>query len=347
MGLIKKFKFKIVGILALVSIFSFQNCQKTKFHEQEEKTLSSILYDSDLPTQSQKIDDVSLSPYETNFGSVVIGSETVTKSIVLKNPRDEDKVIEKLEITAETAGDDLWQNDFTLDQNRSQDCAVDLDRSKNKPFTLRANSSCNINVKFNPKQSSSRRLLVVVHFENSDHTASAIIKAIGTGAIINGACGNLNGRSATAPPSDADACTYGTKSNLRTSGDNYIWSCAGINGGAAVQCSASYTATFGCVQVEGHPANSNFDTWIENYSRKNIDGTYTTLNTCYDTSSYYPQNIGKNCSPNGCCPYPKIAIDNVCVDKIPLNGTNCRSSSQCAEGLTCNLGTTPTRCSPR
>jgi chitodextrinase len=61
-----------------------------------------------------------------------------------------------------------------------------------------------------------------------------------TFTVIDGICGTSNGRGFVSPPS-SNLCIDGTVSSLTDTGTGWTWTCAGSNGGATDNCSATKT----------------------------------------------------------------------------------------------------------
>jgi hypothetical protein len=71
--------------------------------------------------------------------------------------------------------------------------------------------------------------------------ATASCSANVTSSVVDGACGADNGGTLSAPPAAAGLCSIGTASAISGSGP-WNWSCAGLNGGSKVACTANLSS---------------------------------------------------------------------------------------------------------
>ena len=95
------------------------------------------------------------------------------------------------------------------------------------------------------RTSATRLTHLNVHADSAtsgSHTVSNItVEQIGAGPV-NGECGSANGGVTLEAPT-ANLCSKGSSSSVTTSGNNYLWSCAGINSGLTANCSSSRDVT--------------------------------------------------------------------------------------------------------
>ncbi len=92
------------------------------------------------------------------------------------------------------------------------------------------------------RTSATRLTHLNVHADSAtsgSHTVSNItVEQIGAGPV-NGECGSANGSRVRNTPV-SDLCSAGSSTEVSRSGDNYYWTCSGINSGSSANCSAEH-----------------------------------------------------------------------------------------------------------
>jgi hypothetical protein len=162
-----------------------------------------------------------------------------------------------------------------------------------------------------------------VHYPNGDIINFQMIYT--PKYIVNGACGSANGTSRiTAPVTDAELCTVGTKSAVAGTGP-WTWTCNGINGGSTASCKADKTVTCQTPTACGVAFNTCNSGTAAN-GKTNADGSKSW--DCVPTDKYCPIVKGCYLPPEG----------NNC--KVP---TICGTSyaGQCVNGTGINIKTNP------
>jgi hypothetical protein len=140
----------------------------------------------------------------------------------------------------------------------------------------------------------------------------------------NGSCGSADGASFNTTPT-SNLCSSGTVGGFVGKGPWY-WNCAGIRGGATVNCGANYTATPQPVAVNGACGTSN-GTAVSTIPNANLCSTGTTSSVT-GSGPWAWSCAGTNGGTNATCSAP--------LKPVAVNGTCGTTLNTCAVGTVSN-----------